>query len=216
MCKCTEGSNMKCKNVNCELEANPKLGSGKFCSRSCANSRIRTKEVRLKISKGVKKTGATRPPLTGDSLEKWKLSLKKFYEERYVSKSFDELSIWQKKRRVIEEQSGRCADCGLPEWKSLPITLEVDHKDGNTDNNDRDNLWALCPNCHSTTETWRGRNKPRLNGNNKVSDADLISALQTEDNIRKALLKVGLAAKGKNYSRAKKLKEQIPASSQLG
>jgi 5-methylcytosine-specific restriction endonuclease McrA len=200
---------MKCKNVNCQVEANPTLGSGKFCSRSCANTRIRTKEVRLKISKGVRKTGATRPPLTGESLERWKLSIKKSYEEKYISKSFDELSIWQKRRRVIEEQKGCCADCGISEWKSLPINLEVYHKDGNTDNNDRENLRALCPNCHSTTETWRGRNKPSLNGANKVSDIELIDALNTESTIRKALLKVGLAAKGKNYSRAKKLKENL-------
>jgi 5-methylcytosine-specific restriction endonuclease McrA len=200
---------MKCKNINCKAEANPTLGSGKFCSRSCANSRVRTKEVRLKISKGVKRTGATRPPLTGESLERWKLSIKKAYEKKYISKSFDELSVWQRRRRVIEEQNGCCADCGLAEWKSLPINLEVDHKDGNTDNNSRENLWALCPNCHSTTETWRGRNKPSFNGYNRVSDSELIDALNTESTIRKALLKVGLAAKGKNYSRAKKLKETM-------
>ena len=102
---------MKCKNINCKAEANPTLGSGKFCSRSCANTRIRTKEVRLKISKGVKRTGATRPPLTGESLERWKLSIKKAYEKKYISKSFDELSVWQRRRRVIEEQNGCCAIC---------------------------------------------------------------------------------------------------------
>lgn len=200
---------MKCKNTNCQLEANPNLGSGKFCSRSCANSRIRTKEVRLKISKGVKRTGATRPPLTGESLERWKLSIKQAYKEKYISKSFDELSVWQKRRRLIEEQNGCCADCGISEWKSQPISLEVDHKDGNTDNNTRENLWAICPNCHSTTETWRGRNKPSLNGSIKVSDVELLEALNTEPTIRKALLKVGLAAKGNNYSRAKQLKESL-------
>jgi 5-methylcytosine-specific restriction endonuclease McrA len=144
--------------------------------------------------------------LDANTLVKWKESLRAGWKKKYESKTFDELSIWQKRKRVIEEQSGACADCGLSKWKSIPINLEMDHKDGNTDNNSRENLWALCPNCHSTTETWRGRNKPSKNGEHKVSDDVLLEALRTEPSIRKALLKVGLAAKGNNYERAKKLK----------
>jgi len=37
--------------------------------------------------------------------------------------------------------------------------LELDHIDGNNKNNTLKNLRWLCPNCHSMTSTWRGRNK---------------------------------------------------------
>lgn len=196
---------MKCSNSKCDRDANPLLGSGKFCSRSCANSRVRSEETKKKIGEGVKRTGIIREPLSGDSLLKWKTSIKKTYAARYASKSFDDLSVGQKRRRVLEEQNHACADCGITEWKSLPITLEMDHKDGNTENNSRDNLWALCPNCHSVTDTWRGRNKVKINMVKEVSNDVLLHALQTEPSIRQALLKVGLSARGNNYQRAKSL-----------
>lgn len=37
-----------------------------------------------------------------------------------------------------------------------------DHIDGDKHNNSRENLRLLCPNCHSTTPTWR---KPNQNKN---------------------------------------------------
>jgi len=42
-----------------------------------------------------------------------------------------------------------------------PIPLELDHIDGNHQNNALDNLRLLCPNCHSLTPTFRGKNKRR-------------------------------------------------------
>lgn len=50
-----------------------------------------------------------------------------------------------------------CSDteCKITSWKNKPITLEVDHVDGNWQNNRLDNLRFLCPNCHSQTSTFR-------------------------------------------------------------
>ncbi|MCP3756240.1 HNH endonuclease signature motif containing protein [Streptomyces sp. TBY4] len=56
----------------------------------------------------------------------------------------------------------RCAMCGIePIWQGEPLPLEVDHLDGDWRNNQAANLRLLCPNCHSTTDTYRGRGKRR-------------------------------------------------------
>ena len=41
-----------------------------------------------------------------------------------------------------------------------PITLELEHIDGNSTNYDEDNLLLLCCNCHSQTDTWRRKKPP--------------------------------------------------------
>ncbi|MEU2404105.1 HNH endonuclease signature motif containing protein [Streptomyces rubiginosohelvolus] len=56
----------------------------------------------------------------------------------------------------------RCSLCGTGRmWRDRPLPLEVDHIDGNWRNNRPQNLQLLCPNCHSTTDTYRGRGKGR-------------------------------------------------------
>ncbi|KIZ18748.1 HNH endonuclease signature motif containing protein [Streptomyces natalensis] len=59
----------------------------------------------------------------------------------------------------------RCALCGIePVWLGEPLPFEVDHIDGNWRNNRVENLRLLCPNCHSTTDSYRGRSKGRIRG----------------------------------------------------
>jgi hypothetical protein len=53
-----------------------------------------------------------------------------------------------------------CFECKLVNmWNNKPITIELDHIDGNCNNNELLNLRWLCPNCHSQTNTFRGRNR---------------------------------------------------------
>ncbi|NBP01952.1 MAG: HNH endonuclease, partial [Proteobacteria bacterium] len=121
---------------------------------------------------------------------------------KYNSLSFDELGPENKRRRVFEEQNYCCNKCGISKWLDKPITLELEHKDGNNKNNSRDNLEGLCPNCHSITDTWRGRN---IGNTKEITDEFLLKCLQESPNIRQGLIKAGLVGKGKNYERAKRL-----------
>lgn len=51
-----------------------------------------------------------------------------------------------------------CCECGQgSDWKGKPIILELHHINGNNRDNRLDNLVFLCPNCHTQTETHRGR-----------------------------------------------------------
>ncbi|MFE2923111.1 HNH endonuclease signature motif containing protein [Streptomyces goshikiensis] len=56
----------------------------------------------------------------------------------------------------------RCAMCDIePVWLGEPLPLEIDHINGDWRDNRPENLRFLCPNCHSTTDTYRGRGKGR-------------------------------------------------------
>lgn len=105
------------------------------------------------------------------------------------------------KTNLISTRGYSCETCGISEWLDKPITLEMDHIDGNNQNDDLSNLRLLCPNCHSQTKTWRGRNKT----SKITSDDSLIQALRENDTICQALKSLGMAPKGANYKRAGRL-----------
>lgn len=54
--------------------------------------------------------------------------------------------------------SGQCDECGISDvWNGKPLTIEIDHINGISTDNRRQNLRWLCPNCHSQTSTYRRR-----------------------------------------------------------
>jgi hypothetical protein len=50
-------------------------------------------------------------------------------------------------------------ECGIVEWKGKPISLQLHHISGDNLNHRIENLRLLCPNCHSQTATFAGKNK---------------------------------------------------------
>ena len=63
---------------------------------------------------------------------------------------------WLKKKLIhFSIIPHKCNDCLLTSvWNGKPITLHLDHIDGDHTNNDVSNLRFLCPNCHSQTSTF--------------------------------------------------------------
>jgi len=64
------------------------------------------------------------------------------------------------KNRLIKEgiKQNKCEECGVCEWNGKELNCELDHVDGNRTNHKLENLKMLCPNCHSQTPTFRGKN----------------------------------------------------------
>lgn len=89
-------------------------------------------------------------------IRKWKLGIVKG-DRGIVTKNISKYI----KRYLIEVYGEKCSTCG---WdRKHPITkrvpLEVDHINGNADDNREENLRVICPNCHSLSSNYRNLNK---------------------------------------------------------
>jgi Zn finger protein HypA/HybF involved in hydrogenase expression len=78
------------------------------------------------------------------------------YDDELVFTKNSPLSNKNIKRRIIKNSllDYECVECGITDsWNGKKITLQLDHIDGDNNNNKLENLRFLCPNCHSQTET---------------------------------------------------------------
>ena len=189
----------------CGNVATYKNGSGNLMclqrSQSCPAIKSKNRESTKKVyENGLRISGSERYKNLPEETKK-RMAWSK---NKFLNTKFEYGKLGNHKGFLINERGHNCENCGLSKWLDKPITLELEHIDGNNQNNVKENLKLLCPNCHSFTETWKGKNIHKRK-DQYVSDDDFLQALNTTKNIRQALLKLGLTPKGANYSRANEL-----------
>ncbi|MCL2516029.1 MAG: hypothetical protein FWD85_11380 [Microbacteriaceae bacterium] len=61
---------------------------------------------------------------------------------------------------ILAEQGGCCRICGISTaWNGLPLVFVLDHIDGNSADNSRENVRLICPNCDTQLPTYKARNR---------------------------------------------------------
>lgn len=67
------------------------------------------------------------------------------------------------KRRLLQEglKQNQCEICGLTDWLGKPLTMQLHHVNGDGSDNRLENIQFLCANCHSQTDTYGAKNRPR-------------------------------------------------------
>lgn len=152
---------MKC------LECQEETDNDKFCCRSCANSfnnkgkrrhgsePNKCTECGKKINKECKQCQKCRSDVL------WREKFKQIEEGMILNHLF--------MKRYLLETVGQCSECLIGNfYNNKFLSLQLDHIDGNSDNNCLKNLRLLCPNCHSQTENWGSRNKGTSSRKNSV------------------------------------------------
>ena len=145
----------------------------RFCSQSCASgasNRKYTEEtfcLYCGASLGIGCTGHSKKYCNQEHAA---LALQQAFLDRWLSTGIpnnftgggrgNTIPCLYVRRYIIEEQKHYCAICGDPDiWKGSPLRFVLDHTDGDSTNNRRENLRLICPNCNSQTSTFSGHNR---------------------------------------------------------
>jgi DNA-directed RNA polymerase subunit RPC12/RpoP len=133
------------------------------CSRNCSNRMfVRRKTNRPKTFSCIvcDKIVATRGGKTYNKYCSYtcaRIGIKNTTEKRFEN---GEINQRHTLRKLLANKRGyKCNHCNISVWNKKPITLQVNHIDGNCTNNLPSNLELICPNCHSQTDTFGAKNK---------------------------------------------------------
>lgn len=111
------------------------------------------------------KLGLYKPNQAGKGLKKTFVANgqgARFITQDILAGKHPQYSTGKLKKRLLEEGYLKeiCSLCPVENiWQGKPLVLHLDHIDGDNRNHSFENLRLLCPNCHSQTETYCGRNK---------------------------------------------------------
>jgi hypothetical protein len=76
-----------------------------------------------------------------------------------INSSYTNIAQLKKRLRVELNYPQYCNICGMgDEWNGHLLVLQLDHVNGISNDHRLENLRLLCPNCHSQTDTYAGKN----------------------------------------------------------
>lgn len=149
-----------CKNCKKKFDGNK---GRKFCSKSCATTFNNQGVIRNPRKRRVTCLNCE-TPLTKESQKKFcsQICSAKYNRTIKVIPLIESGKCTHPatlKKYLFEIRGEKCEICGQGNiWNGKPLMLQIDHIDGNSDNNNLDNLRIICGHCHSQTETFTGRN----------------------------------------------------------
>lgn len=107
------------------------------------------------IHKCADRFGISYAHFVGQSSTKGKAPInKRPLEDYFEGKAF--IKSHYLRIRLLREgyKQARCEGCYLTKWQDQAIPLELDHINGDNEDNRLENLRILCPNCHALTTTY--------------------------------------------------------------
>ncbi len=184
----------------CNTNAHYRLKNGKMC---CSENYTKCLNIRKKNSCGLKTAHLEkRRTYTYNYKSAWHKGMRKGKIEDILIE-YSVVNNDVVKNILIDELKWeyKCFLCNIFSWRNKKLTLELDHINGSRNDNRKENLRFLCPNCHSQTKNFRGRN---INSGKSIyTDEEIIEIIKKSKNIREVLIKLNLAPKGANYNRIK-------------
>lgn len=165
---------IKCKNCG-KTFISRKKEKRRYCSQSCAatiNNRdfpkkVKTTSIKLEYKKDIKTIIENNCPNCGKTTRKKYCSnqCQREHQKQIIFQKIESgdttLNHRQYRKYLIHKYGNKCMKCGWSKVnpKSGRVPIQLEHKDGNPENNDLSNLELLCPNCHSLTPTYMGLNR---------------------------------------------------------